>query len=43
MEILLRALIGGAVVSAFALVGDVFQPKRFAACLAQPPRWLWQA
>jgi hypothetical protein len=29
-EILLRFAIGGAVVSAFAVLGDLFKPKSFA-------------
>ena len=37
MEILLRALIGGLVVSAFALLGDLFQPKRFAGLFGAVP------
>ena len=37
MEILLRAVIGGVVVSAFALLGDVFQPKRFAGLFGAAP------
>ena len=37
MERLLRAVIGGVVVSAFALLGDVFQPKRFAGLFGAAP------
>ena len=37
MEILLRALIGGVVVSAFALFADVFKPKRFAGLFGAAP------
>src|SRR5438270_1962978 len=37
MEILLRAVIGGVVVSAFALLGDVFQPKRFGGLFGAAP------
>ena len=37
MEILLRAVNGGVVVSAFALLGDVFQPKRFAGLFGAAP------
>lgn len=37
MEILLRALIGGLVVSVFALLGDVFKPKRFAGLFGAAP------
>jgi len=37
MEILLRALIGGVVVSAFALLGDAFKPKRFAGLFGAAP------
>lgn len=36
-EILLRALIGGIVVSAFAIVGDLLKPKRFAGLFAAAP------
>jgi hypothetical protein len=37
MEILLRALIGGVVVSAFALFADVLKPKRFAGLFGAAP------
>jgi uncharacterized membrane protein (GlpM family) len=37
MDILLRALIGGVVVSAFALVADVLKPKRFAGLFGAAP------
>ena len=37
MEILIRALVGGVVVSAFALFGDVFLPKRFAGLFGAAP------
>jgi len=37
MEILTRALVGGAIVSAFALLGDVFLPKRFAGLFGAAP------
>lgn len=37
MEILVRALIGGAVVSVFALLGEVFKPKRFAGLFGAAP------
>jgi hypothetical protein len=30
IQILIRFLVGGAVVSAFALIGDVLKPKSFA-------------
>src|SRR5439155_14320055 len=36
-EILLRFLIGGAVVSAFALLGDSFKPKSFAGLFGAAP------
>ena len=36
-EILLRLLIGGTVVSVFALLGDLFKPKRFAGLFAAAP------
>src|SRR5438552_105731 len=36
-EILLRFLIGGAVVSAFALVGNLFKPKSFAGLFGAAP------
>jgi Protein of unknown function (DUF3147) len=36
-ELLLRALIGGIVVSAFAQIGDVFKPKRFAGLFGAAP------
>jgi hypothetical protein len=34
-DILFRFLIGGAVVSSFAILGDLFKPKSFAG-LSQP-------
>ncbi len=37
IEILLRFLIGGAVVSAFALLGDLFKPKSFAGLFGAAP------
>jgi uncharacterized membrane protein (GlpM family) len=36
-ELLLRALIGGVVVSAFAVVGDLLRPKRFAGLFGAAP------
>ena len=36
-EIFLRFLIGGAVVSAFALLGDLFKPKSFAGLFGAAP------
>lgn len=36
-ELLLRFLIGGTVVSAFAVLGDLFQPKSFAGLFAAAP------
>jgi uncharacterized membrane protein (GlpM family) len=36
-ELLLRFLIGGAVVSAFAVLGDLFKPKSFAGLFGAAP------
>jgi hypothetical protein len=36
-ELALRFLVGGALVSAFALLGDLFQPKTFAGTFAAAP------
>jgi hypothetical protein len=36
-EILLRAMVGGVVVSAFALLGDLLKPKRFAGLFGAAP------
>src|SRR2546430_9799381 len=36
-EILLRFLIGGVVVSAFAILGDLFKPKSFAGLFGAAP------
>jgi len=36
-EILLRFIVGGAVVSAFALVGDLLNPKSFAGLFGAAP------
>ena len=36
-EILLRALLGGAIVSAFAVVGQVCKPKTFAGLFGSAP------
>lgn len=36
-EILLRALVGGAVVSAFAMLGDLLKPKSFAGLFGAAP------
>jgi Protein of unknown function (DUF3147) len=36
-EILIRFLIGGAVVSAFAAIGDMFKPKSFAGLFGAAP------
>ena len=36
-QILIRFLIGGAVVSAFAVLGDVFKPKSFAGLFGAAP------
>jgi uncharacterized membrane protein (GlpM family) len=37
MELLWRFLIGGAIVSLFALIGDVVRPKRFAGLFSAAP------
>jgi hypothetical protein len=37
MQLLWRFLLGGALVSAFALIGDVVRPKRFAGLFAAAP------
>jgi hypothetical protein len=37
MELVWRFLLGGAIVSAFALVGDVVRPKRFAGLFSAAP------
>jgi len=36
-EILLRVIVGGTVVSAFALLGDLLKPKTFAGLLGAAP------
>jgi hypothetical protein len=36
-EIAIRFLLGGAIVSAFALLGDLLRPKRFAGLFAAAP------
>jgi hypothetical protein len=36
-EILLRMLLGGSLVSVFALLGDIFKPKRFAGLFGAAP------
>jgi len=36
-ELLIRFLVGGALVSVFALLGDLFQPKSFAGLFAAAP------
>ncbi|SRR5579883_3152228 len=36
-DLLIRFLVGGAVVSAFAVLGDVFKPKTFAGLFASAP------
>lgn len=36
-ELIVRFLIGGAVVSAFAIIGDIFQPKSFAGLFGAAP------
>jgi hypothetical protein len=37
MEVLLRFVIGGAVVSAFAILGDLLRPKSFAGLFGAAP------
>jgi len=37
IEIFVRFLLGGAVVSAFAILGDVFKPKSFAGLFGAAP------
>jgi hypothetical protein len=37
VDIVLRFLIGGAVVSVFALMGDIFKPKSFAGLFGAAP------
>ena len=37
MEYLLRFLIGGLVVSAFAVIGDIFRPRTFAGLFSAAP------
>ena len=37
LELVLRFLIGGVVVSAFALIGDIFRPKSFAGLFGAAP------
>ena len=36
-EFLIRFLIGGAIVSAFAMIGDVLRPKSFAGLFGAAP------
>ena len=36
-ELVIRFVVGGVVVSAFALLGDLFQPKRLAGIFAAAP------
>lgn len=36
-EVILRFLIGGVIVSAFAVIGDVFEPKSFAGIFGAAP------
>ena len=36
-EIVLRMLIGGSLVSAFSVIGDIFTPKRFAGLFGAAP------
>lgn len=37
MDLLVRFLIGGLVVAAFALIGDIFKPKSFAGLFGAAP------
>lgn len=37
MDLLIRFLVGGLVVSAFAVIGDLFKPKSFAGIFAAAP------
>jgi hypothetical protein len=37
IQILIRFLVGGAVVSVFALIGDVLKPKSFAGLFGAAP------
>ena len=39
MEYLVRFLVGGIVVSAFAVLGDLLRPKSFAGLFGALPRW----
>jgi hypothetical protein len=41
-EYLVRFLVGGIVVSAFAMLGDVLKPKSFAGLFGARPRWHWR-
>lgn len=36
-ELLLRVVLGGAFVSAFAIIGDIFKPKKFAGLFGAAP------
>lgn len=36
-EIIIRFIVGGAIVSAFAVLGDLFRPKSFAGIFAAAP------
>jgi hypothetical protein len=38
-EYIVRFLVGGAVVSAFAMLGDVLRPKSFAGLFGAAPPW----
>jgi hypothetical protein len=40
-QTLVRFIAGGAIVSAFAIIGDVLKPKVSPACLAPPLRLRW--
>jgi len=42
VEIIIRFLIGGAVVSVFSLVGGLFKPISFAGLFGRRHRWLLQ-
>ncbi len=37
-ELIIRFIIGGVVVSLFAIIGDVLRPKSFAGLFEQPLR-----
>jgi hypothetical protein len=39
MDLVVRFLVGGTIVSLFALIGDVLKPKGLAGVLALSPQW----